>query len=324
MDVLTQVLDTLRFRSTLYCRVEISAPWGLRFAPTSVASFHVIERGDCWLKVEGSEDALPLTGGDLIVLTQGAGHFVGDRPGTPPITCIRLDEEIPASPELRRYVHSGATTTMLCGLFELEQPLGSPLLALLPPLIHLPGANGRSEPWLEATLAFLANEVGASRLGSDTLVRRLTDMLFIQVLRAWAEGGTTRPHGWLAALRDPQIGAALALMHAQPERSWTVEGLAEAVSMSRSAFSARFSQLVEEPPLRYLRRWRMQKAGDLLRRSDAGMAAIAAQVGYSSTVAFSQVFKREVGSAPHVYRRAAQRGERAPGLIQQGENVNVG
>jgi AraC-like DNA-binding protein len=303
MDVLSDVLGMLRFRSTLYCRVEISAPWGLRFTPTRMASFHVVERGACWLRLDGEEEAYLLAGGDLVVLTQGAGHFVGDELATPPITCIQLDEELPSTPELRRYVHQGATTTMLCGLFELEQPLGLPLFALLPPLIHLRGTDGRAAPWLETTLGFLAQEVGAGRLGSDGLVQRLTDMLFIQVLRTWAEGGIAQPRGWLAALRDPQLGPALALMHRHPERAWTVAELAEVVLMSRSAFSARFSAMLEEPPLRYLRRWRMQKASDLLRRTDEGMDSIAALVGYESTVAFSQVFKREVGLSPQAYRR---------------------
>ncbi|NJM05312.1 AraC family transcriptional regulator [Candidatus Gracilibacteria bacterium] len=310
MDVLTSVLETLRFHSTLYCRVEIGAPWGLYFAPTRVATFHVIDRGSCWLRLDGATPVLPLAGGDLVVFPHGAGHQLGDTPETLPITTIQLDKDIPSEPEVRCYPNTGGTTRFLCGLFDITQPAGHTLLALLPPLIHIKGEDGQSVPWLEAMLKFLASEVGSGRLGSDTLVRRLTDMLFVQVIRAWVETSPVQEGNWLAALRDPQIGAALALMHRYPERSWTVATLAGTVSMSRSAFAARFSYLVGDPPLQYLRRWRIQKAIEMLLHTEHRIAEIASSVGYESEVSFSQVFKRQIGHAPQEYRRrvvAAQR-----------------
>jgi AraC-like DNA-binding protein len=309
MDVLTDVLDTLRFRSTLYCRVELGAPWSLRFTPTPVPSFHVIERGEGWLQIDGEARPLPLRGGDLVVLADGAGHLLADEPDQPPVVTIDLGRDAPASPELRCYAGDGGTTVLLCGLFDLEQRRGHPLLSVLPPLIHLKGSDGRAAPWLATTLHFLTSEVSAARLGRDTLVRRLTDMLFIQVVRAWAESESGQERGWLAALRDPQIGAALQLAHRFPERDWTVADLAAAVHMSRSAFAAQFTALVGEPPLRYVRRWRMQRAIDLLRHTDSSITAVAATVGYRSEVAFSQVFKREVGLAPQLFRR--QRADQA-------------
>lgn len=303
MDVLSDVLDTLRFRSTLYCRSELGAPWSLYFAPTPVAAFHVVERGAGWLHIDGDDCPLSVRGGDLIVLTSGAGHQLSDEPGTPPIVTIELGKDVPKTPELRCYAGAGGTTVLLCGLFDLEQRRGHPLLRVLPPLIHLKGSDGQAAPWLDTTLRFLASEVSAPRLGRDTLVRRLTDILFIQVVRAWAEIEAGQERGWLAALRDPQIGAALQLAHRFPEREWTVAELAAAVHMSRSAFAAQFTALVGEPPLRYLRRWRMQLAMDLLRHTDTPIAAVAGAVGYGSEVAFSQVFKREVGCPPQTFRR---------------------
>jgi AraC-like DNA-binding protein len=302
MDVLTDVLETLSFRSTLYCRVEIGAPWGLAFAPTPVASFHVIERGSCWLRLDGCESAIPLSGGDLIVLTHGAGHQISDMPETPPIVTIQLGHDAPEGPELRCYTGSGGTTMLHCGLFDIAPQRGYPLLTMLPSVIHIKGADGRAVPWLDMTLRFLASEVAAERPGRELVLRRLTDMLFIQVVRSWAEMGSRQDHGWLAALSDPQIGAAIALIHRRPEHTWTVAELATAVHMSRSAFAARFAQRVGDPPLRYLRRWRMQKAMDLLRHSGQRVVEVATAVGYESEVTFSQAFKREVGWAPHVYR----------------------
>jgi AraC-like DNA-binding protein len=303
MDVLTDVLETLRFRSTLYCRVEIGAPWGLAFAPTPVVSFHVIERGSCWLWLDGGERAIPLSGGDLIVLTNGAGHRISDMPETPPIVTIQLGQDAPHEPERRCYAGTGGTTTLHCGLFDINPQRGYPLLTMLPPVIHVQGAGGRAVPWLDTTLHFLASEVAADRLGRELVLRRLTDMLFIQVVRTWAESSAGQSTGWLAALRDQQIGAALMLIHRAPEQPWSVAALADEVHMSRSAFAARFAQLVGDPPLRYLRRWRIQKAIDLLQQRERRVSEVAVAVGYESDVAFSQAFKREVGHSPQDYRR---------------------
>lgn len=304
MDVLTSVLDTLRFRSSLYCRVEIGAPWGLAFTPTPVATFHVVEQGQCWLRLDDDETVTALGSGDLVLLAHGTGHQISDRPETPPQVQIHLGQDDPPEPELRCYVGGQATTTLLCGVFALDQPASYPLLALLPRLIHLRGAHETQTPGLEQTLRFLASEVSGDRLGRASLTRRLTDMLFIQMIRAWTEQYPVQARGWLAALQDPQIGVALGLMHAAPGQAWTVKSLAATVHMSRAAFAARFARLVGEPPLRYLRRWRMQKAIELLRQREQQIAAVAAAVGYGSEVSFSQVFKREIGLAPHHYRRA--------------------
>lgn len=302
VDVLTSVLDTLRFQSTLYCRVEIGAPWGLTFTPTPMATFHVVDRGSCWLRLDGEETVTALKGGDLVLLAHGTGHRISDMPETPSVVHIQLGEGAPPEPELRCYDGEGETTTLLCGVFAVDQPGKYPFLTLLPPLIHLRGGHETAVSWLEQTLQFLASEVSTDRLGRASLTRRLTDMLFIQIIRAWAEQNVAQASSWLVALGDPQIGAALALMHAAPERAWTVASLAAAVHMSRAAFAARFVRLVGEPPLRYLRRWRMQKAIELLQQRERRVAEVAAAVGYESEVSFSHVFKREIGLSPQHYR----------------------
>jgi AraC-like DNA-binding protein len=302
VDVLSSILDILHFRSTLYCRVEIGAPWGLAFSPTPAATFHVVEQGRCWLHLDDEQRLILLNSGDLVMLSHGTGHRIGDAPETPAYVQIQLGQDDPPEPEMRCYTTEGETTALLCGVFALDQPGNYPFLALLPKLIHIRGEDGATAPWLDQTLRMLASEVTANRLGRTSLTRRLTDMLFIQIIRTWAEQQTDPAGGWLAALRNPQIGAALALMHTSPDHGWTVESLARAVHMSRAAFAARFTHLVGEPPLRYLRRWRMQKAIDLLKRSEFRIAEVAAAVGYDSEVSFSQVFKREIGLAPQRYR----------------------
>ncbi len=306
MDVLTDVLNALHLQSTLYCRAELTAPWMLRFAPTHIATFHVVEQTSCWLQVDGEPTAVALADGDVIMLPHGTGHQIGHAPNTTVVATIQLDQEIPTVCQVRHFEGDGAHTTLLCGLFNFDQDNGHPLLQQLPPLIHIGRAAGQTSERLDATLKFLASEAGSSRPGTETMIKRLADILFVQIIRFWVEYQAKASSGWLSALRDPQISAALALIHRCPERAWTVQGLAQEVALSRAAFAARFSNLVGEPPLHYLTGWRLRTAAGLLRRRELGMAEIAERVGYQSEVAFSKAFKRELGVAPGTYRRRCQ------------------
>jgi AraC-like DNA-binding protein len=308
MDVLTDVLNSLRLRSGLYCRSTMTAPWGLGFRPTTVATFHVIDRGDCFLRIDGDPTPLALAGGDLIVFPHGAGHQLADDPGTPARWQIPLDEVMPDECMLIALGGGGATTSLLCGTFCLERADAHPLLALLPPLIHIRGHDDGAATWLETTLQFLTSEAGAQRPGAETIVRRLTEVLFVQVVRAWIEGHPTETRGWLSALGDPRIGAAIGLLHRRPAQAWQVAELAAEVGLSRSAFAARFSALVGQPPLNYLAGWRMQLAAELLRTGDLALSEVAERVGYGSEPAFSKAFKRRVGLGPGAYRRARRVG----------------
>jgi len=199
----------------------------------------------------------------------------------------------------------GAETQLVCGSFRLERADAHPLLEFLPPLLHLRPAENAAAEWMEATLRFLARETREARPGTETIVSRLTDVLFVQVLRAWIETAPEGRGGWLGALRDRQIGAALAHLHRSPDRGWTNASLAEAVGMSRSRFAARFTALVGEPPLTYLSRWRLETAAGLLGDGALGLAEVAARVGYESEAAFSKAFRRRFGTPPGAYRRRA-------------------
>jgi AraC-like DNA-binding protein len=298
MDVLADLLEALRMRGTVYCRSELGTGWALHFEAARCATFHVMESGSGWLSLPGGGAPRPLAAGDMIVLPSGAAHVISDQPARAVVASIRLDAQIDAC--LNQRFHDGiAESVLICGTLDFAPRAAATLLKMLPGCLHV-----RASGHMLAALNFLAQEAGAARPGSGTILRRLADVLFIQALRAWLEEDVDGEGGWLRALRDPQIGAALALMHGEPGGDWTVARLARQVAMSRSAFAERFTLLVGQPPMDYLNAWRMQRAAQLLEDDALTMAEIASAVGYQTTPAFSRAFKRRLGANPSAYRRA--------------------
>jgi AraC-like DNA-binding protein len=199
----------------------------------------------------------------------------------------------------------GPVTKLVCGGMEFENGATEPLIAILPPLIHVTASEQRGTAWLRLTVRNVVEELESGRVGSKAAVTRLGDFLFMQAVRAHLyKNMDSAESGWLAALRDKQIGRVLGLLHARPEEPWTVAGLARRVAQSRSAFAARFTKLVGEPPLRYLTRLRLHAGSVRLRSSDAKLSAIAAAAGYKSVAAFTKAFKRELGVTPGEWRRS--------------------
>lgn len=312
MDALTDILETVHLRGTVYCRSELTAPWGMAVPRSRAAQFHVVRRGRCWLRLEddGAEARAPalLEAGDVLVLPLGHAHVLADSPAT---RALPLADLVAASGGVcgaTPLVHGGGgeAVTLICGYFEFETGAAHPLLEVLPPVILLRGEGGHARSWLMSTLDLIADEATAGRPGGETLVDRLTEAMFIQVLRSTieAEAGRLSP-SWLAGLRDGSIAKALGLIHRQPEERWTVESLAEGAGMSRSAFATRFRELVGEPPLQYLTRWRMQVAAGRLRSTGSTLSEIAGQVGYETEASFSKVFKKLLGVSPGAFRRGA-------------------
>jgi AraC-like DNA-binding protein len=299
-------MDAVRLRSRVFCRSELKAPWGMALKRSDYAHFHVIERGGAWLRVEGQEP-VALAGGDLVVVPHGTGHTLTDSLATKarPLAEMAGRRASEGGCVVMRGGGEGAETQLVCGSFRFERRDAHPLVELLPPLIHLRPAENPAAEWLEATLRFLAWETREAKPGTETIVSRLTDVIFVQVLRAWIETAPEGRGGWMGALRDRQIGAALARVHRSPERDWTNASLAEAVGMSRSRFAARFTALVGEPPLTYLSRWRLETAAGLLQDGALGLAEVAARIGYESEAAFSKAFRRRFGAPPGAYRRRA-------------------
>lgn len=306
MDVLTDVLQTVRVNAACYGRVELKAPWGVLVPSGEHALFHVVIEGSCWLEVAGEEPML-LSAGDVVAVPQGSEHVLRDDPTTVPRPLQEMfDCREPLSGQLLHAVPNEARSVLVSGCLRFEDRHNNPLLSVLPRVVLVQGEHGRAVRWLETTLQFIACEAASDRPGAATVMNRLADILFIQLVRAYLAGSSESERGWLRALSEPQVGTALGLIHQNPEQSWTVAVLASKVGMSRSAFASRFTQLVGEPPLHYVTRWRMQKAAGMLRAGHATLAEIAERVGYESEAAFSKAFKRWAGAAPGAYRRAAR------------------
>jgi AraC-like DNA-binding protein len=318
IDVLAEVLGTFRLKSRLFCRSELSAPWAMTMKPAGFAHFHVIERGGAWIRLEGRRQAVALSGGDLVVVPHGRGHTLSHAPVARAVPLERLlGKRVPeenSACHVVRHGGGGAETRMICGAFEFgdagsSRSRSNPILESLPPLIHVRAEDGASGEWLDAILKLLASESSQPRPGTAAIITRLTDILFVKAIRVWLESEPPGAGGWLGALSDPQIGRAIARIHASPGEAWNVSSLASEAAMSRSPFAARFTALVGEPPLTYLTRWRMQTASNGLRAGAVRLSDLAQRVGYESEAAFSKAFKRHFGLSPRAFRTARVEGE---------------
>lgn len=314
MDVLTDVLESIHTRVLILGRLDLTAPWGLAFDDSDKAGlgFLVVTRGTAVL--EG--DDLPpvwVSGGDFVLARPSVWRTLRDRPESPVTTVGDALQACPHHQDCQpggvfRFGGGGALTTVIGGRIEIENLAHNPLLRALPRFTHIQGGqrHGPTGSWLETTLQFVSSEMASGEPGAATVVSRLVDVLLVHALRTHLAAPQAPGGNWLRALVDPQIGRALSLIHEQPDAPWTVQVLAERVAMSRSAFSARFSELVEEPPLTYLTRWRMARATRMLHATTASLAEVASRVGYDAEAAFSKAFKRWNGVAPGEYRRRAR------------------
>jgi AraC-like DNA-binding protein len=302
-DEVSEILRAVRFHGALFCRSELSAPWGFSVTGREFVSFHIVTHGSCCLDVQGLDGRFALAEGDLVILPGGHTHTVRDSPSSP---ATRLEELIAGSGiDARGTLRAGgggAVTVLICGGFHFEDGSTNPIVASLPPIIHLRGRTRGVENWLGLTLAFLAEEAEAGRPGAELAVTRLADLLFIEVLRTYFSAPETSRLGLAAALRDPRIGAALLSIQREPEARWDLSNLARSVAMSRTTFATRFKALVGESPLSYVTRCRMSKATAVLRSGTASIAEVASRVGYDSEASFGRAFKRWIGTSPAAFR----------------------
>jgi AraC-like DNA-binding protein len=254
------------------------------------------------LTARGAKRPIAALAGDLVVLARAEGHEIASTQGRRPTPLEDLLRRRAAPDGVLRWGGAGAETHLICGSFHLEEAAHGALVRLLPPVLRVPGDGGHALAWLDASLRALAAEVRRPSPGSELALSRLVDLIFVQALRYWLERQPVGTAGWLGALRDPRIAAALGRMHAEPGRAWTTDLLAREAGMSRSAFASLFAARVGEAPLHHLTRWRMQLAAALLRDGALRANEVAARVGYGSDAAFSRAFRRYTGQAPRSFR----------------------
>lgn len=317
IDTLSDVLRAVRLNGAIFFAVDASAPWvaetpaGSAIAPhimpgaEHVIEYHVITSGSCWAgRVD--EPAVKLEAGDLIVFPQGDSHVLSSAPG------MRGEPQVEAFRALRHArlplamaINGGGEphTQMICGFLGCDARPFNPLLASLPRVIHLPAA-GAPNTVFRRLVELAVEESAAQAAGSDCALSRLSELLFVEVVRRYVAELPADHLGWFAGLRDQSIGRSLQLLHERPAHDWSLEELAKQVGLSRSTLAERFAHFVGVPPIQYLAQWRIQLAATLLRSSKLGLAEIADRVGYGSEAALSRAFKRQVGVAPDPYRRA--------------------
>jgi AraC-like DNA-binding protein len=298
-DALSDVLQDLRLLGVSYCRTEVTAPWGIEIPAEDGAVFHFVVAGGCWLRT-GSQPPQRLEAGDMVLLPHGAGHAlvdVIDGPTQPVGTMARQ----PLGDRTYRLQGGGggAGSLLVCCDLRFEHSAVHPLLQLMPEVMLL-RAGEISDPSLVMLLETMAAELSAPRIGGATVMARLADTIVTGVIRGWVETRSGDTTGWLAAIRDPQVGRALAAIHRHPERSWSVTALAGIAHLSRSQFSDRFTAIVGVSPAHYVARWRMHLARTWLRAE--GVSEVATRLGYHSEASFSRAFKRLVGHPPSELR----------------------
>jgi len=319
VDPLSQILKALRLEAGIFFDAEFTTPWCIDSAPgrddtrrilpraEHVAIYHLLVEGSCRARLPDEAAAVELATGDLIMFPHGDGHLLGSdvrRPALPAATLVQ------ASPGggLARIVHGGGgdRTRFICGYVACDSRLCRPLIAALPRMLRVPLGGRASASWMARSLQHAAEESRAPSAGSDAVLTKLSELLFVEALRAYLEAVPEQERSWLAGLRDPQVSRVLGLMHAEPARQWTVNDLGREAGLSRSALAERFALLIGEPPMQYLTRWRLALGARALKEGSEPVIHVAQQVGYESEAAFNRAFKREFGMPPAAWRRRSR------------------
>jgi AraC-like DNA-binding protein len=303
-DTLSEVVRSLRLRGQIYARWELTAPWGMALPAGEFGAFHLVEEGECRLATADGRSEV-LRRGELVVLFDGKAHALSDGRGRSPTPIEELVRAQPPRASVCRAGGGGRGTRLVCGKFAGEGPGGAAGFRALPPLVRLDGSGAAGR-----TVDLLASEVAADRPGSSTVADRLSEVLVVQVLREVLEAGTalgSAEAGWLRAVEDEHVWAAVGLLHSAPGEAWTVGGLARRVGLSRTVLAGRFRLLVGETPMAYLGRLRHQLAARWLEEGRLSVSEVAARLGYSSASAFHRAFLRRAGESPAALRRGHER-----------------
>jgi AraC-like DNA-binding protein len=318
MDALSDVLRVAHLTGGVFLHAEFFSPWCIasHLTPelcqpvlgpvTHLILFHYVVEGGFELRVEGKgEEVIALGPGEIVLLPRNDLHLMGSDLGMRPV----MSSEIIQPPKngglfTIRHGGNGACTRMVCGFLGCDSAESNPVFATLPPVLKLSLEEGGAAEWIRSTFHYAAEEVAAGRPGSETVLAKLSELLFVETVRRYVENLPEGQTGWLAGLRDSHVARALALLHRDIARPWTVDELGREVGLSRSALAERFIRLIGAPPMHYLTNWRMQVAMQKLRETSASLAQVAEIVGYESEAAFSRAFKKAIGTAPARWRRS--------------------
>jgi AraC-like DNA-binding protein len=315
MDAFSEILSGVKLSGAVFFTAEFSAPWGFSApASTSIAArvapgaahlvlYHLLIEGGAFVRMDGEVNAA-LEPGDIVIFPHGDPHHMSSGPAVrPPFPNYGITERVTArdlSPLCAG--GGGAVSRFVCGYMSCDPHLGRPILDGLPPVFKVNVRTDSSGHWLETSIQHLVEEAASGRVGSEAMLAKLSEALFVDTLRRYVDGLPPHQRGWLAGARDAVVGRSLALLHGRVAHPWTIADLAREVGLSRSALVERFSRYLSEPPMAYLTRWRLQLAAQSLQKTSRGVAEIADDVGYQSEAAFSRAFKREFGLAPGQYR----------------------
>jgi AraC-like DNA-binding protein len=335
VDVLSDLLRTVRLTGAVFFDVVAKSPWvaeqpGSKFVLPKILpgadhliSFHVVTDGRCFANIVG-EKSIQVEAGEVIVFTRGDPHVLSSSPGmrADPANLEVLDAAAAAQlPFVVNYGTDGPVSAkFVCGFLACDARPFNPLLENLPAVIKASNSNDSRESWLSQFIRVAVAESANKRAGGESILAKLSELMFIEVVRRHLESLPPNQAGWLAGLRDPYVGKSLSLLHAKPSHGWTIEELGKQVGLSRSVLAERFTDLVGTPPLQYLAKWRMQIALGMLGGSNANVATIAASVGYESEAAFSRAFKKMMGVPPSTWRQRATSHSAAVSRSQLREN----
>ncbi|HUJ40754.1 MAG TPA: AraC family transcriptional regulator [Candidatus Acidoferrales bacterium] len=319
MDALSEILHAVKLEGAVFFNAEFTAPWGFRSPPScEVASFlgkaprhviiyHLLTEGRARVNVEHRAESIELVPGDIVIFPHGDPHIMfNGRPPSLVDTGSQLKEIFSQGLILSHGGGGGEPSRFVCGYLECDPELCKRFSGGLPPVFKVNIRNDSAGQWLENSIRFSAHQAGENRAGSDAVLARLSEALFVETLRRYMSELPAQQTGWLAGARDPSVGAALAHLHRSPERPWTIAALAQQVGVSRSVLAERFRHFLGEPPMTYLSRWRLQLGARLLATTSYGVARVSGEVGYESEQAFNRAFKREFGLPPARFRSRAK------------------
>jgi len=319
MDALSDVLRSANLTGGVFLEADFSAPWCIATkvspdhcmpvlgAAPHLIPYHYVAEGQLHFRVtvdDEPQQPLTLEAGEVVVLPHNHLHIMGSDLTLPPVPGREI-MHLPAPGQLwsMRHGGTGARARVVCGFLGCDGPDTNPVIASLPPVMKLTLDEGATADWIRSTLRFAAKEVATGRPGSATVLAKVSELLFVETVRRYTEHLPEEQTGWLAGLRDPHVARALAMIHGDVARDWTVDELGRGAGLSRSALADRFVRLLGVPPIQYVAGRRMQVAMAKLRGTAASLAEVAAGVGYESEAAFSRAFKKAVGVAPGVWRR---------------------